>query len=320
MDFVQGIGERYLMGKANAAPQMLENIAKKQFASASDPKALATQASALPTTEKDEEIAKLRKELAETRLQKDKASGDTKTAKSKIGASSVRSTVAEKTRATASENRSGGSSAKATAGREMKGSAPLSTSGEGRSVATKQKKAFESTRGRRASTSTATAAKAHKAPSEANSGGRPSNPGTLPRLQGLEAVGGKEALQGNMNVRKAAASAYSAHAWSTNRRHLMAQKSESGSEDGSSEAVTATRPPSLPPQGSMHHAERERAQVYEQVVRRPKEAYEVEEPDLYVIEVEEDVSRRKKSTKYLAGQGGVVEVQHSKGRTVYRVT
>ena len=64
MDFIEGIGERYLAGKANAVPQQLENLAKKQF-----------QGNAAPKTEpaaqdvgKNNEIESLRKQLAEYKL------------------------------------------------------------------------------------------------------------------------------------------------------------------------------------------------------------------------------------------------------------
>ncbi|KAL9002074.1 MAG: hypothetical protein Q9188_004988 [Gyalolechia gomerana] len=69
MDFVEGIGRQYLQRKANAVPQQLENLAKKQFhdnaaATDSDP---ATQ-----NVGKDKEIEKLRRELAETKRGKGK--------------------------------------------------------------------------------------------------------------------------------------------------------------------------------------------------------------------------------------------------------
>ncbi|KAL8706426.1 MAG: hypothetical protein Q9225_007951 [Loekoesia sp. 1 TL-2023] len=69
MDFIEGIGQRYLERKANAVPQQLEDLAKKQF------KGDAAAPKAEPTTqdvEKDREIKKLRKELAEAKLAKEK--------------------------------------------------------------------------------------------------------------------------------------------------------------------------------------------------------------------------------------------------------
>jgi len=100
MDFLERMGEqageRYLMGKAKAAPQQLETLAKKQFGGGAAKPEKATGAAALggaTTTgegghagaigslEKDEEIAALRKQLAATKLQKGAA-----TAAAKYGA------------------------------------------------------------------------------------------------------------------------------------------------------------------------------------------------------------------------------------------
>ncbi|KAL9022260.1 MAG: hypothetical protein Q9185_000502 [Variospora sp. 1 TL-2023] len=65
MSFIGNIGERYLVGKANAVPQQLENFAKKQvrgYDTAPKDK--------LPSqnTGKDKEIEKLRAELAKVQL------------------------------------------------------------------------------------------------------------------------------------------------------------------------------------------------------------------------------------------------------------
>ncbi|KAI4200820.1 MAG: hypothetical protein LQ346_002301 [Caloplaca aetnensis] len=85
MDFVQGIGERYLIGKANAAPQQLENLAKKQFLKGDDP-ATPKAPPAVLDAGKDKEIEKLRKELAVAKLSQKKhgkqreASADSKMA------------------------------------------------------------------------------------------------------------------------------------------------------------------------------------------------------------------------------------------------
>ncbi|KAL8904804.1 MAG: hypothetical protein Q9207_003027 [Kuettlingeria erythrocarpa] len=86
MDFVQGIGERYLIGKANAAPQQLENLAKKQFLKGDDP-ATPKAPSGLLGAGKDKEIEKLKMELAQAKLSQKKqgkrreASADSKTVK-----------------------------------------------------------------------------------------------------------------------------------------------------------------------------------------------------------------------------------------------
>ncbi|KAI4151566.1 MAG: hypothetical protein L6R39_001994 [Caloplaca ligustica] len=71
MDFIEGIGERYLIGKANAVPQQLENLAKKQLKGDGAAAAEAGPAS-LNNTGKDEEIERLRRELADAKLSKAK--------------------------------------------------------------------------------------------------------------------------------------------------------------------------------------------------------------------------------------------------------
>ena len=90
MDFLERmgeqVGERYLMNKANAAPQQLENLVKKQFkGGAAEPEGAGNggktagaassehggaKASEVGTPEKDEEIARLRAQLAQTKLEK----------------------------------------------------------------------------------------------------------------------------------------------------------------------------------------------------------------------------------------------------------
>ncbi|KAI4286836.1 MAG: hypothetical protein L6R35_003910 [Caloplaca aegaea] len=65
MSFIGNIGERYLVGKANAVPQQLENLAKKQVRGHD---AAAKDKSPSQNTGKDEEIEKLRAELAKVQL------------------------------------------------------------------------------------------------------------------------------------------------------------------------------------------------------------------------------------------------------------
>ena len=72
MDFLEGIGQRYLERKAYAAPQQLETLAKKQFKSATGAEKQAKQPSAtLPSdSKKEDEIVYLRKQLAEAKAEK----------------------------------------------------------------------------------------------------------------------------------------------------------------------------------------------------------------------------------------------------------
>lgn len=72
MDLIEGIGQRYLMGKANAAPQQLETLAKKQFRgdAATAP---AKAENAAPNVGNNKEIEKLRKQLAEVKAAQNKS-------------------------------------------------------------------------------------------------------------------------------------------------------------------------------------------------------------------------------------------------------
>lgn len=329
--FIAGIGERYLQGKANNIPQQLENLAKKQFSSATDTKLQAEQASTLPSGEKDQEIAKLRKQLAETKLNKGKATGEAKAAKSGKGkaiseAKSVKSEKSKLSKESASETKHSGGSAKEEA-RLEKGLVPLSIDADAASKAAKRKKGSVAGRGRSSSASTATAATESKASSA--KGGRhlakPGNDGG--EIHGLEALGAIEARPHKTKNHKAASAAQASEHGSTaksttstlrassHRRHSTCQASEIGSEARSTSVVVAPRAPPPPP---MHHAPPRQEPIYAEGLRH----YEVEEPDIYVVEVEEEPRRRRKSMRGKGGGGdpSVVEVQSSKGRTVYRIT
>lgn len=78
MEFVQNIGERYLLGKANAVPQQLENLAKKQL------KGDDVTPKVAPTAQdvgQEKEIEELRKELAEAKLGREKQGKESKPSK-----------------------------------------------------------------------------------------------------------------------------------------------------------------------------------------------------------------------------------------------
>lgn len=65
-NFIEGIGERYLERKANGIPQQLENLAKKQFMNAPHDQSPHTPKGSV--RDQDEEIERLRRELAATKL------------------------------------------------------------------------------------------------------------------------------------------------------------------------------------------------------------------------------------------------------------
>ncbi|KAI4110825.1 MAG: hypothetical protein LQ339_001101 [Xanthoria mediterranea] len=71
MDLIEGIGQRYLMGKANPAPQQLENLMKKQWKGETTV-APAKAPTAAPEVGNNKEIEALRKQIAEMRAMQDK--------------------------------------------------------------------------------------------------------------------------------------------------------------------------------------------------------------------------------------------------------
>ncbi|KAI4235719.1 MAG: hypothetical protein L6R40_006408 [Gallowayella cf. fulva] len=71
MDFIEGIGQRYLAGKANAVPQQLEALVKKQLKSDSAP-APAKGGTTAPLIGRNSEIEELRKQLAEVKAVQNK--------------------------------------------------------------------------------------------------------------------------------------------------------------------------------------------------------------------------------------------------------
>ncbi|KAI4182868.1 MAG: hypothetical protein L6R41_005726 [Letrouitia leprolyta] len=115
MDFIEGIGQSYLNRKAYAIPQQLENLAKKQFsggdaaAAAAAPVAGAKANSTPQNIEKDKEIERLRRELAETKLNTkrpkvDKEVADAKTlANIKAKRSSATESPVKKSKSTSSK-------------------------------------------------------------------------------------------------------------------------------------------------------------------------------------------------------------------------
>ena len=74
MDLIEGIGQRHLMGKANAAPQQLENLVKKQLKGGTTV-APAKAPTASPDVGNNKEIEALRKQIAEMRAVQDKSAG-----------------------------------------------------------------------------------------------------------------------------------------------------------------------------------------------------------------------------------------------------
>lgn len=140
MDFLERmgeqIGERYLMNKANAAPQQLENLVKKQLkGGAAEPEGagngekIAAAAAAgnegptvsgAGTSEKDEEIARLRAQLAQTKLEKGAVSAAAKKGSS-TGKASTKTKEMEELGAGAGITRGANGRKQLEAPKEMKG-------------------------------------------------------------------------------------------------------------------------------------------------------------------------------------------------------
>lgn len=72
MNFLEDVGQRYLERKAFSVPQQLENVAKKQFQPTADQEKRGKEAPNVHPTasDKDLDIAKLRKQLAESKVGK----------------------------------------------------------------------------------------------------------------------------------------------------------------------------------------------------------------------------------------------------------
>ncbi|KAL8926221.1 MAG: hypothetical protein Q9208_003124 [Pyrenodesmia sp. 3 TL-2023] len=153
MDFVQGIGERYLIGKANAAPQQLENLAKKQFKS--DDPAVPKAELAAQKLGKDKEIEKLRKELASAKSSLEKQGKQGKQRKPSVDTNAV------KERHRDSQSVAGSASGKSAVTRHI----PLTHSKppERNHKHKPPKEAYETRRGRSDSIKTAIAARPHSA-------------------------------------------------------------------------------------------------------------------------------------------------------------
>ena len=71
MDFLENVGQRYLERRAYAAPQQLENFARKQFNTAEgDERHIGKSPTTAPSNDKREEKASLQKQLAEVTAKK----------------------------------------------------------------------------------------------------------------------------------------------------------------------------------------------------------------------------------------------------------
>ncbi|KAL2040350.1 hypothetical protein N7G274_006793 [Stereocaulon virgatum] len=391
MDFIGQIGERYLTGKANAAPQQLENIVKKHLIGGADEPGVegggkgasidataatgqeGAKAPGTGSAEKDEEIARLRKQLAQLELEKGtpiaaakKGSGAGKAAKKTedlqaLGSGAgIKKGLDGKKRFEAPKNMKGlkALGAGAAASADSKGKKQLESTGRRQSgaesrAAIEKSPALDDGAGKFESKQ----AEGLAALAVLGAGAGASRAGRSEKGHGSEAssVGRRHSVSSTQ--RDTASVVSSHHTEKPRRSKSVKQPSEYGSEahgiapsrkfhkqasghgsDARSispprkspkkameyeSELTITSPPRAPPEHKPRRGLNGYAVVEESRSlvpydpRTSRAESEAEEGELYIIEVEEDLPRRRKSTK--ERRGGVVEISHSKGRTVYKI-
>ena len=327
-DFIERVGQSYLERKAFAVPQQLENFAKKQFSGGGEKEAEAKKSTGKKGTEEEEEDEG-EGEGKEEDEQTTKKKGSGKTAGQASSASSEKDK--EIARLKKQLARSKLESPKTSSGK----SAPA-LKGQGISRASNGQKAF-----------TSKAAKGGKETKELAAlgavgavGGRLEEKKKKNKSGDKEASGSEMAREANIveispTKRKTSTIQHSKDDGGDKSEHGSRSKSEHGghAESTTSHAAVASEGKRRPSTASrsehestaksiapapVHkllptHAEgsgNERALVESRRSRRRIE----QERDLYKVEVEEEVPRRRKKDA-----GGVVEVESSKGKTLYRV-
>ena len=366
MDFLERmgeqIGERYLMNKANAAPQQLENLVKKQLkGSATAPEgaensgkitgATAAEhegptASGAGTSEKDEKIAMLRAQLAQTKLEKGAVTAAAKKGSS-TGKASSNTKMLEELGAGAGITRGANGRKQLEAPKEMKG---LKALGAGAAASKASKGKSESASPNRKISAASRAAKQELPPLSIVA----RKPKSGKKAEGLAAIAGTGA--GATGSSKSEKAYYGSEASSSlGRRHSISSnlKHETGSntsyhtekprrsksvkqpsEDGSSaysvapskrltkypSEVTPSRPPTEYGHRKGVNGYAEPSESSSLVRYIPKEESEGGRGETHVIVVEEeedDVPVRRKSKNERGG--GVVKLSSKQGRTVYMV-
>lgn len=321
-NFIERVGQSYLERKAFAVPQQLENFAKQQLTGEGENAAEAKKSTGKKAIEekgeteaeeeekgktkkkdsgrtadqissgssgKDKEIARLKKQLARSKLENPKAS-------SGKSASGLRQSSISR----ASNGQKAFTTKAAKGDEKAKGLAALGAVGavgdrhEERENKNGHKKASGSKFAKEANIVEISPTKRRTSTSQHNEhdGGAKSEHGSGP----MSEDGGHAK----------STTSHTAAASEGKRRASTASKSEHGSTVKS--IAPAPVPKHLPA-----HAERsgeERATV----VSRPSRRQSMQEQDLFAVEVEEEVPRRRRKDA-----GGVVEVETSKGKTLYRV-
>ena len=370
MDFVEQIGERYLMGKANAAPQQLENLVKKQFAGGTEKpgggeKAASAAGAASSekevgkgSAEKDAEITKLRAQLAQSKLERKAQASNAGSKKgSTVGKAAKKTQDLEALGTGAGIEMGTGGKKQLEAPKDMKGLKALGA-GAAASGSSKARKELESSDRR---TSSASRAAKEELPALSGASGKSKAGKQGEGLAGLPGLGAgastgvskttmseqgrriETSSIGRSNSvsfppKEAARIASSHHTEKRQRSKSVKQPSDYGSEahstalsrksykpasayGGDSHSIVPLRPP---PEYGNSRGVKEYAGAEESRLlvpfdsRRSRAESDAGVGEVYVIEVEEDLPRRRRSSMK-ERSGGVVEISHNKGRTVYMV-
>ena len=315
-DFIERVGQSYLERKAFAVPQQLENFAKKQLIGGDESNAKAKKSTeeeeegeeegeeqvtkkkgsgktggkaSSGSSEKDKEITRLKKQLAQSKLKSPKVSpGKSVSAPKKLGISR------------ASNGQKAFTSKVAKGGKEKEELAALGTAGAiGKTHEEKKSKSGE----KKASGS--------KLAKEANIVEISPTKRRASTSQHNEHDGGAKSEHGG-----ASTSERGGHAKSTTSHAAAASKSKIRPSTASQSEHGGTAKRVAPAPAHKHlpaRAEKPREESAILESRRSRRQSE-QERDVYAVEVEEHASRGRRKDV-----GGVVEVETAKGRTLYRV-
>ncbi|CAF9926791.1 hypothetical protein IMSHALPRED_007050 [Imshaugia aleurites] len=326
-DFIERVGQSYLERKAFAVPQQLENFAKKQFSGGGDIEAEAKKSTGKKGTEEEEEDEE-EGEGKEEDEQTTKKKGSGKTAGQALSASSEKDKeIARLKKQLArakleSPKTSSGKSAPA-----LKGQAISRASNGQKAFTSKAAKGGKETKELAALGAVGAVGGRLKEKKKNKSGDKEASGSKLAReaniveisptkrktstIQHSKDDGGDKSEHGSRPK-----SEHGGHAESTTSHAAAASEGQrrpstaSRSEHGSTAKSIAPAPVHKPLPTHAEGSGNEKALVESRRSRRRIE----QERDLYKVEVEEEVPRRRKKDA-----GGVVEVESSKGKTLYRV-
>lgn len=342
-DFIERMGESYLERKAFAVPQQLENFAKKQLTGGGEKEATSKESTGKKATEEDEEEEGEGGEEEEERTTRKKGSGKT-AGRTSSGSSEKDKEIARLKKQLAQSKLDKPKASSGKSASESKGSGIGRASNGQKAFTSKATKGSKETKAIAALGAVGAVGGRHEEKrSKIKSDEKETNSSRLAKEANIVEISPTKRRTSTSQHNEHAGAAKSEHGGGSKSEHGAGSKSEHGggskSEHGghakstTSHAAAASegkRRPSTVSQsehGSMAksiapaavqkhlpvRAERpreERAIVESRRFRRNDQ----NERDLFAVEVEEEVPRRRRKDA-----DGVVEVESSKGRTLYRV-